>query len=437
MHGLSLRQKAKSLKTGDILSLSWSNLKSNKLSTGITIAIMALGIFALILIITTITALTKSLNDNFSVLGANSFSIRYRDRFSMNNKNSEGSAGKESRLRQRKSNYDRVISYEEARTFKDKFQYPGVQVSIAVRGASGLVVNTSREKTNPEISLFGSDESYLALNGYKLFAGRNFTPAEAGSNANVCILGFAVFERLFKGNADKALSGAVNIDNRPFRVIGIMEEKTSSSFFNSGKIAVAPVNTVRSYYSTNNSSFVIGVISPDAVTMNMAEGEAMALFRPIRNLAVTDQNNFAIEKSDSLAQSFLKNLSYIQSATLFIAFITLLCAAIGLMNIMLVKVKERTKEIGLAKALGSNNTSIRKQFLFESVLISVLGAVFGIITGIALGNVIGIFLKSGFVVPWAWIAIATVICGGVGLLAGLYPAYKASKLDPIVALRYE
>ena len=158
--------------------------------------------------------------------------------------------------------------------------------------------------------------------------------------------------------------------------------------------------------------------------------------RPIRKLQVKEADNFYIDKSDSIAESLLTNLGFLETGTIGIALITLIGAAIGLMNIMLVAVNERTNEIGLAKALGSTKNDIRSQFLFESVIISLLGAVVGIISGILVGNIVAILLKTGFVVPWGWVMAGIFVCSFVGLAAGLYPAYKAAKLDPIVALRY-
>jgi putative ABC transport system permease protein len=171
--------------------------------------------------------------------------------------------------------------------------------------------------------------------------------------------------------------------------------------------------------------------------MDLAIGEAKSIFRPIRKIEVKDADNFYIDKSDSIAESLLTNLGFLEKGTIGIAFITLIGAAIGLMNIMLVAVNERTKEIGLAKALGATKTDIRAQFLFESVIISLLGAIAGIVSGVLLGNVVAILLNTGFVVPWGWVIAGIFVCFAVGLIAGLYPAFKASKLDPIVALRYE
>jgi putative ABC transport system permease protein len=171
--------------------------------------------------------------------------------------------------------------------------------------------------------------------------------------------------------------------------------------------------------------------------MEQAIGEAEGIFRPIRGLAVTDDNNFYVDKSDSIAETFIKLLSTISAAAAAIGFITLLGAAIGLMNIMLVAVSERTREVGLVKALGARKVNIRRQFLFESIIISLLGAAIGIFLGVLVGNAVGMLLKTGFIIPWGIISAGILICSMVGLAAGIYPAWKASKLDPIVALRYE
>lgn len=424
--------------TKDSLALSWKNVKANKLRTAITVIIMALGIFALILIITAIKAASAGLTNSFSTMGANAFGIRYKDR-NINFGGGGGSRTKKTKtgLKEKKSNNGIPISYDEAREFKQRFSFPGTKVGIALRGTNNIVANTATKKTNPDVSVTGGDENYLELNGYKIAYGRNFTPAEVEAGQNVCILGSSVAEKLFPDNKAKAIDAVVNVDHIPYRVIAVLEEKNSSAFFNTGRVVITPVNNVRRQYATQNSSYTVAVLVSDLKNMDLAIGEATAVFRPVRKLAVTDDDNFYIDKSDSIAASLLTNLGFLEKGTIGIAFITLIGAAIGLMNIMLVAVNERTKEIGLGKALGATKKDIRSQFLFESVMISLLGAVAGIIMGILIGNVVALILKTGFIVPWMWVSIAVVVCSGVGLLAGLIPALKASRLDPIVALRYE
>ncbi len=424
----------------DSLRLSWKNVRSNKLRTSITVIIMALGIFALILIITAIKAASNSLTSSFSTMGANAFSLRYKERnmnFGGGGRRSNTTKSNKSSLKQKNSNNGIPISYEESKQFKERYNFPGAKVSIALRGPAGIVVNTGSKKTNPDVNVYGGDENYLELNGYKIAYGRNFTPVEVEAGGNVCMLGNGVATKLFADNNARAVDAVVSVDHIPYRVIAVLEDKGSSAFFNTGKVIVTSFNNIRRLYSTQNNSYNIAVMVTDLKLMDVATGEAKGTFRPIRKLDVKDDDNFYIDKSDSIAESLLTNLGFLEKGTIGIAFITLIGAAIGLMNIMLVAVNERTKEIGLSKALGATKKDIRSQFLFESVLISLMGAVAGIIAGILMGNLVALLLHTGFVVPWGWVISAIFVCSFVGLVSGLYPAFKASKLDPIVALRYE
>ncbi len=420
------------------LSLSWKNVKGNKLRTAITITIMALGIFALILIITAIKAASQGLTISFSSMGANAFSIRYKER-NINfggNKNNDTKKTKAGKI-EKKSSSSIPISYDEAREFKERYVFPATKVGIGLRGANGVVANIGSKKTNPDVNITGGDENYLELNGYKILYGRNFNPTEITAGRNVCVIGSTVAQKLFPTNNAKAIDAIINVDHIPYRVIAVLEEKNSSAFFNANRLVITTFNNIRRQYATQASTYTIAVMASDLKMMDIAIGEATATFRPIRKLTVTDAENFFIDKSDSVAKALLTNLGFLEKGTIGIAFITLIGAAIGLMNIMLVAVNERTKEIGLTKALGGTKKDIRSQFLFESVIISLLGALAGIFVGVLAGNLVGFFLNTDFVIPWLWIFIAIIVCTAVGLLAGLIPAIKASKLDPIVALRYE
>ena len=422
----------------DSLSLSWKNISGNKLRTGITIIIIALGIFALILIITAIKAASNSLTTSFSTMGANSFSIRFRDRnIHFGGGRQTSSVKSKSSLKQKKSNDGIPISYDEAKEFKKRYSFPGAKTGIALRGPSSVVVNTNSRKTNPDVSVIGGDENYLELNGYKLAYGRNFTQTEIETGMNICLIGSGVAAKLFPDNNARAIDAVISVDHVPYHVIAVLQDKGSTAFFNTSKIIITSFNNIRRLYSTQSSSYNIAVMVPDLKLMEMATGEAKGTFRPIRKLETKEADNFYIDKSDSIAEALLTNLGFLEKGTIGIAFITLIGAAIGLMNIMLVAVNERTKEIGLAKALGSTRKDIRSLFLFESVLISLMGAIAGIVAGILVGNLVALLLHTGFVVPWGWVIAGIFVCSFVGLGAGLYPAHKASKLDPIVALRYE
>jgi putative ABC transport system permease protein len=424
----------------DTISLSYKTIKTNKLRTGLTVTIIALGICALIWFLTAIAAASTSLTASFSTMGANAFSIRFKER-TIRIGGGGGNRGdtkktSKSSLKQKNSNAGKIITYEEAKEFKERYPFPA-KVSLAIGGIGNVVVNTQSKKTNPEVRVLGGDENYMELNGYKIAYGRNIQPTETESGRSVCMLGNGVAQKLFPENISKAIDKIVKIDQIPYRVIAVLEDKGSSAFFNTSKVVFTSYNNIRRLYPTANASFTIGIMVNDLKLMDAAIGEAKGAFRPIRKLDIKEDDNFYIDKSDSIAEALLTNLSFLEKGTIGIALITLIASAIGLMNTMLVSVNERTKEIGLIKALGGTKLDIRRQFLWESVLISLIGAIVGIIVGVLLGNLIAFFLKSGLVLLWGWIICGIVVCSAVGLAAGLYPAYKASKLDPIEALRYE
>jgi putative ABC transport system permease protein len=422
----------------DTIKLSWRNISSNRLRTGITVAIIALGICALIWFLTALKAASNSLTSSFSTMGSNAFSVRYRERNIRIGGGRQRDVKKTSKsaLKEKKSNTGKIITYEEAKEFKERYTFPA-KVGLALRGPGGIVVNNDKKKTNPDVNVLGGDENYLELNGYKVAYGRNFTPTDIESGRNVCVLGSGVAEKLYPENPSKAVDKVVSVDHVPYRVLAVLEDKGSSAFFNTGKVVITSYNNIRRLYATQKSSFVIAVMVPDLKLMDVAIGEAKGAFRPVRKLDVKEEDNFYIDKSDSIAASLLNNLGFLEKGIIGVALITLLASSIGLMNIMLVAVNERTKEIGLIKALGGTKKDIRNQFLWESILISLLGAFFGILVGILLGNLIALFLKSGLVLLWGWIIGGIIVCSLVGLAAGLYPAVKASKLNPIDALRYE
>ena len=425
--------------TLDSLSLAWRNVRSNMLRTSITVAIIAFGIMALIGIITAIQAMNQSLKESFSFMGANSFSIRFKEsNFHMGGggNNNEFTKAKKGAKKEKKSNLGKPIRIEEATGFKAAFSFPGAVTTVYRRGPGGQEIHYLEKKTNPNIVIMGGDENYLNVNGYTLILGRNINNLDVQSGRNVCILGSNVANKLFGDKPEKCIEKIIRVGSVPYRVIGLLKEKGSSAMLRQDDVVVTSFSNLRRF-ANGSPSYMIGVMVQNVNELNIADGEATSVFRSVRKLQPVDEDNFALEKSDKFAEMFIGFLSSITGSAGAIGLITLIGAAIGLMNIMLVAVNERTKEVGLIKAIGGKSRNVRQQFLFESVIISMLGALFGIFLGVMVGNLFSMILHTGFVIPWFWVILGIVICSIVGLAAGIYPAMKAARLNPIDALRYE
>ena len=422
----------------DVFSLAFRTVRGNKLRTGLTVAIIAFGIMALVGIITAIKAMNQKFSESFSSMGANAFTIRYKERnihFGGDNGRRSVELSKKAKRKEKKSNLDKKITKDEAELFVKNYHYPSI-TGISVFGNRNTIISYEDKKTSPNVTLLGGDENYLLLNGFALTDGRNISREDVQSGSNVCLLGYDVAKKMFKAGIEKATNAMIRINSIPYRVVGVLESRGSTFGFSRDNVVITSYHSIyRSFPS--GSSYVVAVLTDNILQVNEAMGEAEAAFRPIRKLMTTEENNFALDRSDSIAEKAMNSLGFLTISATVIGLITLIGAAIGLMNIMLVSVSERTKEVGLIKAIGGKSKMVRRQFLLEAMIISVLGAVFGIFLGILVGNMFSIVLNTGFVVPWNWVLYGIVICTIVGLLAGLYPALKAGRLNPIEALRYE
>lgn len=404
------------------IRLALRAIRANRLRSAITIAIIALGLMALIGILTAIDALESSINDNFTTLGANSFSIRNFNEMSEGNEKPKP-----------------PISYKEAVHFKEAYNYPGSIVSMsALVIQSGGTIKIADKKTNPNVDVFGVDENFISVVGYEIEEGkgRGFSAQELESASRVVVLGSDVAEKIFTIK-DNPIDNGVTINNQYFRVIGVLKAK-GSSFMQSDNRVLIPLTAARSIFPTGGrESYVltVGVNSPQ--DMDPAIGDATGLMRQVRKLRLGEEDDFVMTKSDSIVSLLISNLSYVAIGAMFIGLITLIGAAIGLMNIMLVQVNERTREIGVSMAIGANRKVIRRQFLIESITICILGGIFGIILGILIGNLVALMLHASFVLPWVWVMVGLLVCVVTGIAAGYIPARKASRMDPIEALRYE
>lgn len=356
-------------------------------------------------------------------MGANTFTIRNAD---MNIR--VGRKGKKAKAYAN-------ITYKQATRFKKEFNYP-VITSISTLANMAARIKFENKKTNPNIQVFGSDENYLLAAGYDLEKGRNFSPAEINAGAHILIIGKDIERALFDENED-CIDKFVKIGAGHYKVIGVLKSKGNSAGFGGDKISIIPLTTARQYFGSDDMSFTINVLTKNNLLVDIILNEARGLFRKIRKVGVTGKDDFGIVKSDNLASILLEDIKMVTLGATIIGLITLLGAAIGLMNIMLVSVTERTREIGIRKAMGATQKIIKNQFLIESVVICVSGGMIGIVLGIIIGNLISFALNTGFFVPWFWIVAGVIICVLVGLISGYIPAKRASELDPIESLRFE
>lgn len=405
------------------IKIALQAIKSNLLRSVLTVLIIAVGITALVGILTAIESIKSSITKEFTVLGANTFSITSRGmRVQIGNQ----------RIRTKNYSY---ISYYEAKEFKETFDFPAT-ASISVYSTGIATLKYGSEKTNPNVSVRGIDENYLYTSGYEISQGRAFSADDIITGRNQVIIGSELVKRLFKGG-ENPLQKEISIGSGKYKVIGVLKEKGSGFGASSDLVCFVPYSNSRSYFPRPNMNFDIQIRVDQPELMEAAFGQAEAAFRMVRDLSPLDETDFNIEKSDNIANLLLNNIKNITLVATIIGFITLLGAAVGLMNIMLVSVTERTREIGVRKAIGAKSATVKQQFLMEAIVIGQIGGLFGILFGILAGNLVSVMIGSSFIIPWGWIFMGVVLCFIVGIISGYYPAQKASQLDPIEALRYE
>ncbi|WP_396159220.1 ABC transporter permease [Flavobacterium sp.] len=406
------------------IKIALGSIRTQLLRTILTIVIIAIGITALVGILTVVTAIDYNLTSSFASMGSNTFNInQYKNTL-------RGDGGNEI------EKINPIITYTEAKAFKEKYSFPATQTSLSFTATANAEVKFENQKTDPEISVLGVDEYYLTNSGLEVTQGRTFTVFDISNNVYSCIVGSDFASKGLLKDINP-IGKTLSIRGAKFKVIGVLKEK-GSTFGNSRDLRVMiPIQVARSLFSQPNINYSLSTMIQKTELLDAAIDNAIITMRQIRKLNPVEEDNFGISRSDDLLNRIASITDVLGASAWIMGIITILGSSIALMNIMIVSVTERTREIGVRKALGAKKSTIAWQFFIETLTIGQLGGVIGIIFGILIGYGICIAAKWDFVIPWGAMIAAFITSFIVALVSGLYPAIKASRLDPIEALRYE
>ncbi|PQJ32927.1 ABC transporter permease [Nonlabens arenilitoris] len=405
------------------INIAQQSIKGQFLRTALTVIIIAIGITALVGILSSVRALESTIGGGFSGIGANTFSMQ-RYPFTM----------------QRRGGGERVkvnpiISYREVKDFENQWDYPFSQVGVSFQATSQAEVKSEDRKTKPKVIISGVNANYVENAGLTINEGRGFSSFDIKNNARVCIIGSDMEDELFQGL--NPIGQVLSIRGNKFTVVGLLEEKGSTFGNNIDLRVLIPIDVARSIYTSPNINYDLSVKVKDDQFMEGAKDRAVVLFRNIRGLAPVEENNFGVIQSDQLLGAANEIKVALYAAGFIISIITIFGSSIALMNIMLVSVTERTREIGVRKALGAKRSTISWQFFIETMLISQYGSILGILFGILIGYAVSNYLEVEFLMPWTPVIWATIISIIIAIFSGVIPAIKAARLDPIEALRHE
>jgi len=404
----------------ETLRLALSSLSANKLRSALTMLGIAVGVFSVIGVMTVITALRGSIELGLNVLGANSFQIMKFPAINFSDPSM--------RFRNRPD-----ITYIQSARFKELME-GHAEVSLNLRRGGRRVLYQDR-RTNPNVRLIGSDENFITSLNFEIAAGRNLQPDDIAFGRAVVLLGNDIVSRLFPN--EEALGKVVRIDGQSYTVVGLIAPKGTSFGNNADTNAVTTITQYLEIYGRSFRSLSINVQAPDQESLVATQEMAIGTMRLVRGLEPESGNDFEVFSNESLIEAFNSIAGVVAIGAFVISAIALLASGVGVMNIMLVSVTERTKEIGIRKSIGAKKRNILMQFLIEAVVLCLVGGLAGVVFGVVGGNIGAKMLHATAVFPWSWAGAGLAVCSAIGIGFGFYPAWKAASLDPIEALRYE
>lgn len=404
----------------EVFRQSIDSIRSNKLRSSLTLLAISVGVFAIIGANTAVLVLDTYFKDTLSLMGGDVITITKTPQISMGPTDWE-----------RYRNRDDITLEQMERLSGMTGQSSEIGPNRSYRTTR---VSYDNIETEPNISIRGGNEYYLDNNAYELKEGRNLLPQDVDYARPVAIIGADVESALFE--TEESVGKTIRIEGRPYTVIGVTEPKGNVFGNTLDRFVVVPYSNLAGVYG-RNQNIGIQVRAGSVDNIQAAIDHITGFMRVIRKVEPGDENNFEVTTNESLSNSFNSFTGILYSIGFVIGGVVLLGAGIGVMNIMLVSVSERTKEIGVRKAVGATKKAIVSQFLMEAIAICQIGGVIGIVLGAALGNAAALWLESSVVIPWSSAIGGLVGITFIGVLFGVYPAFKAAQLDPIESLRYE
>jgi putative ABC transport system permease protein len=405
----------------EIIKMAWKALGANRLRSALTASGIMIGIFSIISVMTAISALQSSIENGLTFLGSNIFQFsKYPNGFE--------TFGDE-RYKNRPN-----IDYQ---TYLNFVHLAGAAVELACPKVwdEGVQAVYQNKKTDPNLVICGTNQGFIAANNFAIDEGRNLSNEDVEFSRSVCVIGQQIVSRLFPQGS--SISRIIKLDGKNYEVVGTFAQKGAAFGASDDGFVIIPVTKFFENYGSKNRSLNVAVEARDQRVLGQTMGFAIEAFRKARGLQPEQPSDFEIYSNDSLADAFRSIAGVVRIGAFVISTIALLAAGVGITNIMLVSVTERTKEIGLRKSLGARRRDIRLQFLLEALFLSGAGAVMGVLLGVLAGNALAVLLKANLAFPWGWAVAGVGFCSAIGIIFGLYPAHKAASLDPIEALRFE